>query len=134
LAAQKQLAGRVKFLGWQRDPSALYAAADLAVHASWSESLSNFLIEAQAHGLPGIAYEAQGIAECFQLGDTGWVIPRDDRAAFRRVVADLAGADSAQRRARASRARAYARLTFDPQNQVAAHLQLFEKLLAPTDR
>eukprot|EP01035_Chromulina_nebulosa_P006429 gene6429-8687_t len=63
LVAEKKLGARIKFLGFHRDPMPLYCAADLAVHASWSEALSNFLIEAQAHGLPAVAYAAQGIGE-----------------------------------------------------------------------
>jgi len=119
---------RIKFLGWQRDPTPLYAAADIAVHASGSESLSNFLIEAQAHGLPAVAYQAQGIAECFVPGDTGFVIPRDDPAAFRARLAALVGEDAATRQARSARAQTYARATFDPTRQVVAYLELFAKL------
>ena len=124
------LGDRVKFLGWQRDPSPLYAAADLAVHASWSESLSNFLIEAQAHGLPVVAYAAQGIAESFIPGETGWVIVRDDAPAFRSRVQQLARAPAAERAARSARAQAYARTTFDPARQEAAYLELFARLRA----
>jgi glycosyltransferase involved in cell wall biosynthesis len=124
---------RIKFLGWQRDPTPLYTAADIAVHASASESLSNFLIEAQAHGLPAVAYHAQGIAECFVPGDTGFVIPRDDPVAFRARLAALAREDSTSRQARSIRAQAYARATFDRSRQVVAYLELFQKLvLAPT--
>ncbi|MBL9190519.1 MAG: glycosyltransferase [Opitutaceae bacterium] len=130
LVAQKQLAARVKFLGFHRDPAPLYRAADLAVHASWSEALSNFLIEAQAHGLPAVAYEAQGIAECFVPGRTGWTIPRDERAAFRAALVQRIGEPPAEREARAAEARAYARTTFDPTRQVAAYLELFSHLLS----
>ena len=131
--APNPAAGRIKFLGWQRDPTPVYAAADIAVHASGSESLSNFLIEAQAHGLPVVAYHAQGIAECFVPGDTGFVIPRDDPAAFRARLTALAREDSAARQARSDRAQAYARATFDRSRQVVAYLELFSKLVpAPT--
>ena len=128
LAAEKKLGGRVKFLGWQNDPTPLYAAADVAVHASWSEALSNFLVESQAFGLPMIAYDAQGISECCVPGETGYVIARDDRAAFREKVRELARADDASRAARAEQARAYARETFDRDRQVARYLELFEQL------
>ncbi|HEX2855129.1 MAG TPA: glycosyltransferase [Opitutaceae bacterium] len=130
LVAEKNLGSRVKFLGFQRDPSPLYAAADIAVHASWSEALSNFLIEAQARGLPAVAYQAQGITECFLPGDTGFAIARDDRTAFRGQLLRLLHEPAADRSARADRARAYARATFDPARQVAAYLELFQKLTA----
>lgn len=122
------LTARVKFLGFWREPAALYGAADVAVHASWSEALSNFLIEAQAHGLPAVAYAAQGIAECFVPAETGWVIPRDDRDAFRTRVLELVGESSGDRTRRAEAARRYARETFDPRRQVDTYLSLFERL------
>jgi len=128
LAAQRGLTDRVKFPGWLADPAPIYAAADIAVHASWSESLSNFLIEAQARGLPAVVYEAQGMAECFRSGETGWVIPRDDRAAFREAVVQLARATPAERQALAARAAAFARESFDPARQVQAYLELFGRL------
>lgn len=130
LAAELGLKKRVRFLGFLRDPTPVYAAADIAVHASASESLSNFLIEAQAHGLPCIAYAAQGIGECFIPGRTGWVIPRDDRTAFRNALAPLFQLTPTARAELATAARAYARTTFDPDRQVAAYLELFNRLKA----
>lgn len=128
LVARKKLGSRVKFPGFLRDPSPLYAAADVAVHASSSESLSNFLIEAQAHGLPAVAYQAQGIRESFVPDQTGWEIRRGDRAAFHAAVMRLAAASSNERLARATAARHFARSTFDPGRQVAAYLALFQQL------
>ncbi|MSU22765.1 MAG: glycosyltransferase [Opitutus sp.] len=128
LVAEKNLGARVKFLGFRRDPTPLYCAADLAVHASWSEALSNFLIEAQAHGLLAVAYEAQGIRECFKPGRTGWVIPRHDRAAFRTTLSRRISEPEIAHAERSADARHYARTTFDPAQQVAAYLALFQKL------
>lgn len=130
LVAERKLGARVRFLGFHRDPSPLYAAADVAVHASWSEALSNFLIEAQAHGLPAVAYDAQGIRECFIPDHTGWAIARDDRAAFRTALGRLIAAPADARTTRAHTARTFARTTFDPARQVSAYLELFATLLA----
>ena len=134
LVAGRKLGARVKFLGFHRDPTPLYRAADLAVHASWSEALSNFLIEGQAHGLPAVAYEAQGIRECFIPGRTGWAIARDDRAAFRATLSRRISEPQIAHDERAAAARAYARTTFDPARQVSAYLELFRKLLNASDR
>ncbi len=128
LAAEKNLGARVKFLGFTRDPTPLYCAADLAVHASWSEALSNFLIESQAHGVLAVAYEAQGIRECFLPGRTGWVIPRDDRAAFRATLTRRMSEPATAHAERSADARVYARTTFNPARQVAAYLDLFDRL------
>jgi glycosyltransferase involved in cell wall biosynthesis len=127
LAAAHGLGARVKFLGFQPDPSALYRAADIAVHASRSESLSNFLIEAQAHGLPAVVYAAQGLGECFVPGETGWIVPQGDRAGFVTRLQPLL-ADPATRAACAPRARAFASAQFDPARQLRAYLDLLAQL------
>jgi len=129
LVASRALAARVKFPGFWADPTPLYAAADVAVHASGSESLSNFLIEAQAHGLPAVALAAQGIGECFLPDRTGWIIPRGDHAAFRGALARLMADPPAARAARSAAAAAFARITFDPARQCAAYLTLFSRLV-----
>ncbi|MFI5357661.1 MAG: glycosyltransferase [Opitutales bacterium] len=123
-AAEIGVGDRVKFPGLVRDPNPLYATADVAVHASRKESLSNFLIEAQAHGLPAVAYAAQGIDECFVPGDTGVALPFGNQAAFRAAIQRFADRDPARR----ERARAFARRTFDPARQVQAYLELFRQL------
>jgi glycosyltransferase involved in cell wall biosynthesis len=130
LVAARGLAARIKFLGLLRDPTPVYRAADLAVHASSSEALSNFLIEGQAHGLLAVAYDAQGIAECFVPGRTGWVIPRGDQAAFRATLSRRLSEPAVAQTERAADARAFARTTFDPARQIRAYLDLFAALSA----
>jgi len=118
LAARLGVADRVLFLGFVADPRPLYAAADLAVHASKSESLCNFLLESQAAGLPAVAARAQGIEECLtRPGETGCVIEHDDRAGFRRAI--LHFAQTGFRQSPITR-------TADP---AQAYLQLFAQLL-----
>ncbi len=128
LVMTRNLGQRVKFPGFLRDPVPLYRAADIAVHASSSEALSNFLIEAQAHGLPVVAYAAQGIAECFIPNRTGWMIPRGQADAFRAAILRLHHAPAADREALALAAKSFACRTFDPEQQVTAYLELFSRL------
>jgi glycosyltransferase involved in cell wall biosynthesis len=128
LAGDRGLGSRVKFIGYRPDPAPLYAQADFAVHASSSESLSNFLIEAQAAGLPAVAAEAQGVRECLVPDRTGLVVPAGDRSGFRAALVRLIGESPEARSARGAEARAFARAAFDPARQVAAYLDLFERL------
>lgn len=128
LADQLGIGSRVRFLGWQRNPGAFYQAADIAVHASRSEALSNFLIEAQFHGLPAVAYAAQGIAECFIPGVTGTLVPRGERTNFVSAVVRYARASTSEREACTMRARAFAKDRFDPIRQARSFLDLFERL------
>ncbi len=122
--------GRVHFLGWMADPAPIYAGADLAVHASWSESLSNFLIEAQAHGLPAIAYDALGVGETFTPGVSGMLIARDDAPAFRTAILSLAR-DAGLRRRFGEHGRKQARENFSTGAQIAAYLDCFSRLSRP---
>ncbi|GAB5561718.1 MAG: hypothetical protein SynsKO_33650 [Synoicihabitans sp.] len=123
------LSDRVKLLGWIADPRPLYQAADIAVHASRSESLSNFLIEAQAHGLPAVAYAAQGVDETFIDGESGTLIAPDDEDAFLSALLDLFR-DTNKRREMGRAGQAQAQQRFSADAQIKAHLDLFEKLIS----
>lgn len=127
LAKSLRLEDRITFLGWHADPRAVYQAADLAVHASRRESLSNFLIEAQAHGLPAIAAAARGVDETFAEGASGFLIASDDLTAFAAAVTRLVS-DARLRRTMSDRARQHAQDHFSAAAQIKAHLGLFEKL------
>ena len=126
--AENHLESRVKFSGFEREPSGYYAAADVAVHASKSDALSNFIIESQAHGLPAVVFQAQGMEECFRPGETGWAISPSDFTGFRRALIHLAQEPAPARAARSLAAQAFARDAFDPRRQVAAYLELFARL------
>lgn len=128
LAAERGLSEHVRFLGWQANPRELYAASDVAVHASESEALSNFLIEAQAHGLPAVAYDAQGNSECLLPGRTGFIIPKGDRRAFADAVVALSRTDPLARAERSKAASAFARESFNHHRQIQAYISLFRDL------
>ena len=128
LAAQLGMAERVRFLGFQSDPGPLYASADIAVLASKAESLSNFLIEAQAHGLPAVAFDAGGVSECLRNDVSGTVIPIGHEAAFAAALAQLL-ANPMLRAAQGHAARDFARTAFEPRRQANRYLELFSKLL-----
>ncbi len=123
LAARLGLAGRVRFLGFQSDPTPLYQVADIALLASTRESLPNFLVEAHAHGLPSVACAVGGVAEC-----GGPVVPPGDADAFLDALLPLMR-DPVRRAREAARVAAHAREHFSPAVQTAACLRLFERLL-----
>jgi glycosyltransferase involved in cell wall biosynthesis len=126
-AAALGLTARIHFPGWLADPSSLYLAADLAVHASHRESLSNFLIEAQTHGLPAVAYDALGVSETFIPGESGILVPTDDAVAFRSALQRLA-AEPSLRSQMSACARSQARENFSTTKQINAYLELFQDL------
>jgi glycosyltransferase involved in cell wall biosynthesis len=123
LAEKLGIAARVKFLGFQSDPTPLYSAADIALLTSRSESLSNFLIEAHAHGMPSLAYSVTGVAEC-----GGKVIPPEDAQAFLAALLPMMRSSEA-RREEGERLAAFAREHFSPAKQAAAYLDLFRGIV-----
>lgn len=121
------LGGRVKFLGYQPVPAPFYLAADIAVLASQSESLSNYLIEAQLHSLPAVAYDIVGVGECFTPDRSGYLIKNLDQSSFVAAL-DRLIREPALRKRFAEHARRHAQSHFVPERQVQAHLNLFREL------
>ncbi len=89
--ARKHLSGRVRFLGQiPRDQlGAVYSAADLFVFPGIRETLGMVYLEAQAAGLPVVAFANGGIAEVVRQGETGFLTPPFDDQAFARAVSLL---------------------------------------------
>lgn len=89
LAEALGVAGRVRFLGWRTDASALYRTADVCVFPSRYEPLGNVVIQAWAHGLPVVAAESQGPRALIRDGDDGRLVPIDDADALAAGVREL---------------------------------------------
>ena len=88
LAARWGVAERVRVVGPQPDPLPCYAAADVLVHPSASESWSLVLLEAAACGLPVVTTLDNSLAR--ELADQGAALqvgatPRDIAAALLRL-------------------------------------------------
>jgi glycosyltransferase involved in cell wall biosynthesis len=129
LAATSGIADRVVFHGWQFNPARFYRSASIAALASQPgyESLPNFLVESQCAGLPVVAFDTDGVAETFRDGISGLRVPAGDRARFAEALTSLL-TDTARRAAMSAAACTWARERFDPERQVGAYLELFERL------
>ena len=77
-------AQQVFLAGWHdhAELPAIFAAADAVVLASAQEPFGQVLAEGMACGLPAIAMAAGGPSEIIADGQTGWLVPPDDEAAF----------------------------------------------------
>jgi len=100
LARELRLQDQVRFVGQIKDPAGLYAGADAGVLASAAEALPNFLIEAQAAGLPVVSTAVGGAPECFADGTTGLAVPDGEPVALlnalTRVIKDAAWREAAR--------------------------------------
>lgn len=124
LAAELDLGHRVRFFGHVPDPREIYLAADFAVMASDAESLPNFLVEAQLHGLPVVAVDVGGVKETFLPGESGVLVPAGDEPALLAACLGFAE-DSARLAAFSRRAREWAPTVFSEAAALAAYRRVF---------
>jgi len=104
------LTGHVHLAGRVDEPTlhALYARADVFVHASRFEGSSLVTLEAMAHGLPVVATSAGGIPDKVEDGVTGRLVSPGDVDALAAAIAELARDGSRAEMGRQGRARALA--------------------------
>jgi len=129
LAAELGIAHQVQFVGYLEREHALadcYAAADVFVFASRTETQGLVLLEALAQGRPVVSTAHLGTASILQAGCGARVVP-DKPEVFAQAVADLL--DDPARAARlSSQARAYA-LTWASSQMAGRLAELYRELL-----
>lgn len=109
IVADRGLHACVRFIGYldrQHELPACYAAADVFVFASRTETQGLVLLEAMAAGLPVVALAEMGTVDILGPG-RGAVVPEDNPYAFALAVADVLR-DPALRHALSLDARSYA--------------------------
>lgn len=107
--ADRGLQPCVQFIGYldrQRELPACYAAADVFVFASRTETQGLVLLEAMACGLPVVALAEMGTVDILGAG-RGAIVPEDNPYAFALAVADVLR-DPVMRHIMSADARAYA--------------------------
>jgi len=104
-ARLRQEAGAgVRFVGRVDDVLPYLQAADLFVLPSATEGLSNSLLEAMAAGLPVVATRVGGAPDVVTPGQSGLLVPPDDKVVLQQAVHTLL-ADEGLRRRMAQQAR-----------------------------
>jgi glycosyltransferase involved in cell wall biosynthesis len=89
LIKQKGLAGKCRLLGQVRDIPSYLSGLDIAVLCSWSEGMSNAVLEYMAAGRAIVATEVGGTRELIQNGVHGLLVPPGDPVAFAATIRRL---------------------------------------------
>jgi glycosyltransferase involved in cell wall biosynthesis len=112
--AAAHLPQRVRFVGRiaRNDMYRYYSAADLFVFPGIRESLGMVYLEAQACGLPVVAFENAGVPEAVQDGKTGLLVPMYADGLFADAIERLVK-DADLRRKMGKAAQAYVRQNHD---------------------
>ncbi len=83
------VADRVVLAREQPEPKEYYRHADVFALSSVAEGMPNALMEAQVCGLPAVTTDAGGAGEVVVDGETGFVVPVGDEAAFAAALKGL---------------------------------------------
>lgn len=84
---KNNLGDKVFFYGHQDNMPLVYAACDMAVHASIEpEAFGRVIVEAQAMKLPVIATNNGAATEIIKPNETGWLVPPNDPHALAQTI------------------------------------------------
>ncbi|WP_370222866.1 glycosyltransferase family 4 protein [Cytobacillus sp.] len=73
---------QVRFLGFRQDVDSIYAASDLGLLASFSESFPLALLEAANQHIPLVTTDVGGVKELVSEDETGWIVPPGEAEAL----------------------------------------------------
>ena len=117
----------IRLLGWQKDLTGLYAAADCMVLTSDNEGMPVTLIEGAMAGVPSVTTDVGSAREVVLDGVTGLVVESDATAIAEGLVR-LLDDDLRNRMGAAARERAEAE--FGTKRFISNHETLYESLLS----
>ncbi len=125
LATASGAGEKIRFLGATTDVRQVLCAGDVFLLPSYSEGISNALLEAMAHGLPAIATAVGGNRRVISSPSVGVLVPPGDAAAMGAALRDLLTEPS-----RAARVGAAARRHVEENYSAAAMVTAYEALYA----
>ncbi|HLD63268.1 MAG TPA: glycosyltransferase family 4 protein [Candidatus Peribacteraceae bacterium] len=123
----EQYRHHVRFTGLRDDIPDILTRTDIFVLPSYSEGLSNALLEAMASGCACIATDVGGNAFLIQNGVSGFLFPPGDREALRAHISRLLE-DSAKRRMLGAAARRRIEAEFSWEKIGEKYRKLFRKV------
>lgn len=129
LASRLNLAGRVRFLGFDPNVKRWFQAADGFVLASRWEGLPMALLEAAACELPAVATDVPGVHEVLEDGETGVLVPAMDVSALAWAMNAIMQAPLEERRAIGVRARESVAMQYNLASAIDRWEELYDYLL-----
>jgi glycosyltransferase involved in cell wall biosynthesis len=129
LADRLGITDSVSFLGHRTDVAALLGIADVLVHPSRSEGMSNAVLEGMSHGLAIVASDVPGNRALVEPGREGLLVPYEDGPALTAALRALLG-DADLRHRLGREAAAVSASTFSLDAVATAYHDLYHDLIA----
>ena len=129
MAQQLEIADRVRFIGFQKNPWALIARADLFILPSRWEGFGSVIIESMAVGAPCLVTSCKyGPGEIIEHGVSGWIVPPNDVDTLSEAITLLMNNDSLRKQI-SERGRLQAN-SYDVEKIVLAYQALFAEVVS----
>ena len=128
LSNELGLQARVRWAGWQNDPTPFYELADVFVCPSRHEPLGNVILEAWQHRLPVLSTRNEGALELVRDGSNGVLAPLSDADGLARSLAAMLDMPAEAREQLAAAGYQTVQSEHHENAVVGAYLELYEKL------
>jgi glycosyltransferase involved in cell wall biosynthesis len=130
LARSLGIGERVVFTGARNDTAELMELLDVIVSSSYSEGMSNVLLEAMAMARPIVATAVGGNKELIRSGETGLLVPPKDPGALAAAINELLeNREKAQ--GLGSQARQWVEAHLTVKKMVQNYQSLYDEILSP---
>ncbi len=128
LARSLGMERHLELVGFVDDTKGFMEGLDIYVQPSLCEALPMAVLEACAVGVPVVASQVGGVAECLREGEMGFLVPARQPDALTRALAALA-ADPVLRERMGTEAQRVAREHFDCRQMVCQSVDVYRRLL-----
>ena len=129
LIEEKEKAGIVQFIGYQKIIHPFYKDASAAIMPSYHEGMSNVVLEAAATGRPVLASDIPGCREGFDDGITGIGFTPRDKEAFYKAVKRFLNLSYEERKQMGENARKKIEKEFDRKIVVESYIEEIERII-----
>lgn len=111
-----------------------YNAADVYVLPSLADNLPNMLVESQAAGTPGVAFDVGGCGEIIEHGVTGMIVAPRDSVALAAALRNMLALRDDEKALWSLRCREHAVAHYNPARQAMRYQALCEEMLVERAR
>jgi glycosyltransferase involved in cell wall biosynthesis len=125
---QERFREKVRFLGWQADAESIVSALDIGALATFSEGISNSILEYMGFAKPVVATIGGGTSEIVLDGETGYLVGVRDEGQFAEAIERLLN-DPIKASAMGQRGRKRVHEVFSMKSMAERYIDVYRRVL-----